>query len=464
MADQKTDFIIQAALLDKYIHLDNPSSDPVGIKVVIKEIKQSPDLQRYFFGQNPSPGWASILYENGFFEDPPDVILVDQGYQTPFWTLSSYLLTVADAVPEVVEKVTREIETNNPITQEHLVKALCKIPAAEGVKFVEKVKEWLRNEYSSFWGVAEGVTDLISYLLQNKFAAEGLELLDELLTPIPSPVRKSGDYIFGGEAKPRQELDYLRQNFWHERMPEFEKKTFPSIIKILEYKLLDAIRVEMKAQGKKIDFTSWESFGWRLSISDSDQNLGDSFKDHLLTALRDSLDSRSKTQPEQIRPILIKYLSDNVILLRRLALFICAMHPITYSDFAKKELLKKSVHDDARIHTEYFQLLNKSYPQLSEKEKDAVVQIILDGPEEEITETKREVAKNSNISLEEYLTRRKNFWIRDRLLMIEDFISSKNRNLLNNLLEIIWKTGASRFSSLVLRGIYGARCKPVVNK
>ena len=58
MDNRRVDFNIQAAILDKFIKLENPSDDQVAIEIVIKRIKESEDLERYFFGQSPTPGWA----------------------------------------------------------------------------------------------------------------------------------------------------------------------------------------------------------------------------------------------------------------------------------------------------------------------------------------------------------------------------------------------------------------------
>lgn len=422
MADRKTDFIIQAALLDKYIYLEDLSIDQVGVSVVIKKIKGSPDLLRYFLGRNPSPSWAKLFYENEFFTTPPNVIEVDNGFQTPYWGLSAYLKSVAESVPDVVGKVVSEIDTNNPVIFEDLLNALSKLPASDTVVFESKIKQWLVSKFVYSWGFAEATANLILIWAEAGFITQAVDLLSLLLQPVPSDTKLLNDYYHGGEGKTRINLDYVRPDLWTEVIPRLSRIAYAEIQKLLEKLLLECLRVEMSAKHIEVDLTTSASFWWRSTIADHEQNHGTGYKDKILVAFRDCLDEGAKEDPRQIRKELERYIRNNIVILKRIAAYIVANNVDLFLDLAWELLEDKEFRSHLNFHNDYFQLLTSSYSHLPQHQQEEILTTIRNGPLEKEKENSRRYALDSGYDVEKYILDKKSLWIRDRLWVIRYYL------------------------------------------
>jgi len=422
MANQKTDFIVQAALLDNYIALEDLSKDPIGAKVVLRKIKESPDLLRYFLGQNPSPAWARLFYENNFFKNPPNVIEVENGFQTPYWGLSAYLKSVAKSVPDVVKKVVSEIDTNNPVIYEDLLNALSRLPASDTVVFESKIKQWLEGKFVYSWGFAEATINLILLWAETGFITQAVNLLSLILQPAPSEAKLLGDYYLGGEGKPRIDLDYMRPDLWSETIPRLSRLAYAEILKLLEIKLLECLRVEMSAKHVEVDLTTSVSFLWRSAIADHEQNHGTDYKDKILVAFRDCLDEGAKEDPRKIRKELERYIRNNIVILKRIAAYIVANNVVSFLDLAWELLADKEFRSHLNFHNDYFQLLRSSYSHLSQPQQEEILAIIRNGPSDKEKDNSKRFALDSGRDVEKYILDRMNIWIRDRLWVIRDHL------------------------------------------
>jgi len=450
--NHKVDFFIQAAILDKYIKLENPADDSVAIGVVIKRVKESQDLRRYFFGQYPSPGWAIILYENGFFESPPNVIDTESGYKIPNWRLSSYLANVASEASNIVDLVVNEIQTDNPVIHSDLIKALIKIPASKAATHTQKVLNWLKNEFTG-WEIAENTSGLILHLAENEYFEESMQLLNAMISPPPSKAQKKGEHYWGGEVRFKYELSYLKPDFWEYTIPKLGEIDPKEIIGVLEKNLLKAVRIEIFAKDREYSDSDWLTYGWRSSVGDSSQDRRDNYKDRILVSLRDILDSWIKEEPLKAENVIEDYLNRDEVILQRLAIFLIAIHSPKYPELCYGLLKRKNLHRDPKFNNEYFTLLGEAYPNLSSDDKQRVLSIILDGPDpKRIENLATEIAIERGVNKEEYARRYKATWIRDRLWMIKE---SLPENLHKQLMEyckdygypehpefLVWSSGA----------------------
>jgi hypothetical protein len=406
--------------LDKYIKLKNPTEDPVATGIVVKRIKESEDLKRYFFGQNPTPGWAEILYSNGLFGSPPNVIRTEGGYKTPPWYLSSYLANVASEVPSIVNSVINELQTDNPIIHADLINALTKIPPSKAADHTRKVINWLDNKFTG-WGIAEATSRLTLNLAENGYIAESMKILNAMISPLPGEARKSDETYWGGEAKFKHDLSYLKPDFWGNILPRLGEIDPKESINVLEKNLLLAIRFEILAKNREYSSDDWLTYGWRSSIGDSAQDSRDDYKDRILISLRNILDSWIVKEPENTRFVIEDYLNREEVILTRIAIYLVAIHSSVYPDLSRALLREKSLHSNLKVHNEYFRLLANAFPSLSLDDRESVLSIILEGPDPQRVEM---LANNLAIrgveDRDEYIKRYKESWIRDRLWVIQN--------------------------------------------
>lgn len=456
MAEKKIDFGVQADILDRFVHLPDLQSDPEGARIVVKRIKESPDLLRYFLGRGPSPAWAEIMYREGLFDHPPQVIHLERGYQTPPWQLSSYLANVARSAPQTVIRVIDQIDTDNPVVQEDLLRALSQIPADNAASRLDKIKLWLANPYTGpYWGLPEAVAVLMIHLGKHDRIQEALDLLDELIRPAATVPSSHGDSTMGGEALSRFELSYQRPDFWNETVPKLERLARQQVVRVLERNLLLAIQLEVEALGANEVISPWRTFGWRSSIDDTAQDIDTRHKDRLLVALRSALERWIDHAAEGARPLIDEYLHRDEIILRRIALFVVGLAPFDFPDLVEAELGNRETHNDIRINNEYFHLLAEGFPALASSARSKVISIIQQGPDQDRTnDLAKRVSRVTGEDPGQYATRFAERWIRDRLWTIRDRLPNDAEQTLHHLLDqydkpdhpefLTWSSGVYR--------------------
>jgi hypothetical protein len=436
VANAGTDFLIQAAALDEYIRMDNPSSDPVAVRIITRRLKESADLYQYFFAQRPAAGWARILFDNKFFDDPPGIVQVDEGFRTPFWAPSAYLVEVAELVPEVVRSVVATIKTNNPVIHNDLIRSLAKLNPEISAAYIGVVKSWLDNPFRlRWWGVPEAAATLMTRLSEAGHVHEAIELLSEILQPIGGRATKHDQYILGGEAQSKYELSYFRPDFWQQMIPTLEKTAHRQVINALEHSLRKALQFELDARGENGRLDSWSAHGWRASTSDTSQDTNSDYKDKLFVALRDSITRLVTVDPAAAREIIEAYLPNEAITLRRMAIYTVSEYPAVFLGIALSMLSNAAIHNDITVHNEYFALLRKTYPLLPESDKKRIISIILSGPNrKEAEEQAQWETKQFDTDISANLDHHIKSCIRNRLWVLRDWLDIETQHYLESLL------------------------------
>lgn len=446
MDDSKPDFLIQAAILDRYVHLDNPGDDMVAVGVILEALKASPDLYRYFFAQKPTAGWAQHLYQYGVFTEPPGVIRDGDSYRTPFWAPAAYLADVAEENAALTTKLVSEIETDNPIIHEYLTKALSVLPAEAVLPCLEKVKKWLQGEYRGWWGLAQNAALLAQGLAERGYILESIHIIDELLEPVPSEQRNVGGTAFRMPATTHFELHFLAPDFWKQILPAICVCSPSRYVRVLEARLVESMELELSDPDVRVGLESPASSWWRSSIGDSNQDSPTDLKHLLLAALRDTLDNWATKNAEEARLVVTDYLSGNKIILRRVALHVAARHLHDFGDVCRSELLDPAFHDDISFHNEYFFLLRKAFSSLSEADQQKVIQIILEGPNPaKLEDSAARAGGDDEAAREKYAVLRRATWTRDRLAVIKQYLDSETEAALADLVDRFGKPDHPEF-------------------
>ena len=431
MDNQNTDYYIQIGILDKFIHFTEPQKDEIALRVVLKRIKESKDLYKYFFSQNPSSGWAKPLYEAGFFNNPPNVEVVENGYRTPPWQPSKYLVTIGGSHPEVTTAVVQEINTNNPLIQADLVEALTTISSDLAVKHIQKIISWMDGKYNfSSWGLPESIVRLILHLFQGGENESAFILLNHLLRPASQNITRKADYIDSFDLKPRFDLSYIRPDFWREFIPTIEKFDHTSIIKLLINKLKEAIDPELSLSTESPS-SNWNTHGWRASIADTSQDkYNSSYKNSLLVALRDSILRYPKDESVYLHSLLVELLNDNYVIINRIGIFAVTKLLPKNLDIAEAIMSDSKYFYNIAYHNDIFNLLGFGFSFFPENSKQKIVAIINRGPlEEEIIRLREKFPNEIDELKQSYIDQ----WVRDRLWMVREYLSQENKTRLDSL-------------------------------
>lgn len=431
MDEKGTDFLIQVAVIDKFIDI-NPIDDPVAADVIICKLKESKDLLNYFFSKRPSSEWAESLFSYGIFDDPVNVIVVENGYKTPYWPQSRYLKEIASLQPELVLRVIQGISTNNPTIQRDLLDSLTDIPKHSPRELFPIIQRWLNNEFYPAWTLmAESAINLILIYFQQEEVEYGIKILKILLNPKPKYLQ-SQDKSYR-EVESQFNLSYLRIDFWKIALINFEKYYPEEVFMCLVEKLLLSLEMEGYIEKKTNEFIPKRSSLWRNSIGDSTQDKYGGYKGVLLVAARDSLLRIIKNNFELGSSLIGFLLSQQVTILNRMALFAIATNPNLFVDLLCKCLLNEEYVYKIEFHNDYFKLLEHGFPTLEEGIQNEVISLILRGPSEEKI---NEISANFNetFTINDFI----NYWVRDRLWVIKKHL---NMEMLEKLVELEEKYG-----------------------
>jgi len=425
MSDRNVPFYTQVALLDQYIHAEDPSSDQEMIRIIIEILRAKSDLRSYFFRSEPSVQWARILSENDFFSTSPEPQKTEQGISLIPWDAQIYLISIAPQVPEIVLKHIKTINGHS-IYFGRAIEALCKIPSRESEKVLPIIIEWIQDETKRGYILNESVKYL-NVLTNDGRWKSSIRLFEKLSAPqiektanLLSGSNFFRDVLIGTKIEPAAGFLALKKN-----VPE-------SMIRILEKNL----RYSSKKSGTASTQTrKIPSHWWRNAIEDTDQDILDSYGDLMLCALRDTLITEVNLNKDLAEKKIIQYLESPYGIFRRLGLYLLWTNGGIFPNLAAAELLKAENIDDIDIHHEYFMLMENCYHLLSSNEKKILLKRILNGPDEEQIHRLADWAeKTHHINRDEYIINQKKAWIRSRLWMIRNDLDNKTKKILEELI------------------------------
>jgi len=453
MSENEVPFYAQTAVLDRYIHSSDPAGDPDALEVILTVLETNRDLRTYFFRSGPSPAWASILSERGFFDNPPPPQRTEAGYVLPRWDVQDYLINVAAEVPDVVVKVAGSIKGQGWYISQ-AIRALCHIPGEQAEKLVPKIIEWLDNPQISRL-IAREVANLVVHLAQSNRLDAAFDLLHALTAPIsPSELKRVGEMRWGAQAAPKFPDVHDAKRFFERDFRQVAVLDPGRAIAMLQEHLCAAVRLEAET----LDSPDFETRSlWRSAIEDSDQDILIAYKHELLRALRYSLEMWVEQDAQAVEPLLRQHLHDERGILRRLGLHILHTFPARYLALVTDALRRVENLDDTGIHHEFFTLLQKGFPHLDAADQTALVAAICKGPPPARVKKLAEwVKQERGVDVEDYSRRHVQFWIRDRLWMLKDYLSGKPVETLEGLVEEFGSPEHPEFSRW-LSGVFSVR-------
>jgi hypothetical protein len=426
-------YYTKKSVLDYYAHLENLSKNHDTALVILDAIKKQNNLRISFFGSKPSAAWAKLLWDHDFLSIPPEPKKDGEGrlfYQG--WDVQYYLISVGMKVPDIVVNHVKSIKAYSWYLG-YAIEALCNTPIEYVEKVVPIIKNWFLEPNHSD-NLKRNTLKLIGILVKNKKVDLALELFEALTAPIGN-LQSNGYHfnreLFGYKAERSTVFDLL-------------KKQQPlRVLEILERHLIRSVygNILPTEETSRIE-ARWS----RSAIEDTNQDRLDEYQDGILRGLRDTLIDLVTNHEGKV--IIEKYLNGNLPIFRRLGLYIIGQTPRIFRETMAKELLNAKNYDNFEIHHEFFTLLNWGYPYLNAEEQDSLIRIILAGPDaERLVKSYDRVDKSWFPSLEKFISDNKDYWIRDRLWMIREYLDKDTADLLENLVKQYKEPEHPEFSS-----------------
>jgi hypothetical protein len=430
VSDKQLPFYTQTALLDQYIHAEDPSADPFALEVIIQILQTDSRLSQYFFRQGPNAAWAKILWDHHFFEAPPPPKKTEDGYILPWWDAQEFLISVADQAADIVVKHVEIIE-GHPTYIGKAIRALQFIPPEQVGPLVPKIIVWLENAEIAK-AIASETFELISKLIEKEYPDIALSLFRVLTAPLPpTDVKEVSGYRLRTEAVSKFRDTWHEEKILPKGLDLFINLYPEQIVTVFEEHLCSALRLEAMAQNRlEVEFSSW----WRNAIEETEQDRHKEYKDYLLQTLRDSINRLAEKNSSITKSIILKYLQDKHEILRRLGIHLLQLFPEKHTDLVTQELQKLENLNDVGIHHEFFLLLFKGYLYLTPQEQEALIASICEGPP---TDYVQSLAKRAEQNYGEdpikYTQLFSKKWILDRLWMLRNYLDGQPKNLLDSL-------------------------------
>lgn len=432
-------FYALAEVLQRYIKASDPAADAVALPIILEALRTNEGLRAYFFGSGPHPQWAPVLWDEGFFNDPPSPQPFGDRHVLPPWYEQHYLISISALFPALLIKHLNHLRSDSGYV-EQTVWALRQIAGEQAELAVPRLLQWL-HDYGVGQTIVSAVVDLIKRLAVDERTGAALELFGGLTAPHPSPraqqIEGIEGYVFAADAVA---LFSTRGGFAHKELPELVRSLSgiapKEVVEILENHLLEAVRLE--SETRKLHHAHvWES--WIDPLSES-RGIGDEYKYILLRTLRQTLSDWADTDAGAVRTVIGDYLAqsrstlEGRSILRRLAVYLLQKYPERYPDMVSKELLDPESLNTLAPKDEFLMLLRKGHRQLKDQDRESLIERISRGlPPEVIAQFEGQSEQDGATEQDQFFQRHEKTWVRDHLAALRDSLSESQTRLLTEL-------------------------------
>ena len=340
------------------------------------------------------------------------------------------------------------MDTCNEWYKAGAVESLTKMEPAVVSTVIPKIIDWIRTA-SPAWSLSRNASELLMYMAKSGYVDDAFALFSVLTSPFLEKNNNETTRFTLNESILLEHSPIKDYKAGNEYIGILEKLDAVKLISILEENLRTAIKQESQLSGQNTSRSSY----WRSAIEDSEQDLGEYAKDSLLRALRDTIEHLITQSIETVRPIIDRYLADDYEIFRRLALYLLHRFPNVFRTLVVQELMNYSNLDETGIHHEFFHLLREGFPVLATQQQSALVNTILLGPpKNELERFVQAVAENDNVNPDEYRKNYTDYWVKNRLWMVKDFLPHESKVVLDNLIAIGGEPDHPDFTSWISSG------------
>lgn len=347
------------------------------------------EYQNYFFSKAKDLKWLRPLKDLGYFQpskNPHPQESDEKGlYTIPVWPALLYLEKIspelsrpenrgyAEEIMQIIREVSRPPSGNkadNYRTWAAFARILSNIPVdLIHCADLDLVGDWVKSQFGSSLLGRELGQHLVPRFLQSSNPAdwEKAERLMEIVTEVRIVEKTYGKEhkVINKEVYAGLDSYSLRELFKH-NSELLGKRVGQGAIKILSKRIKESSTSDSHDELSHI---------WRRAIEDHAQNIGAEDTEHVLvSAFRDVLCSFSSEKTDEARDILRALLTDESVLVRRVALYAINEHYSLYPELFW-EILGSQWFQSEYKH-ELYQLINLNFSKFSPPEQARLIEII----------------------------------------------------------------------------------------
>lgn len=347
------------------------------------------EYQNYFFSKAKDLKWFRPLKELGYFQpsqNPQPQESDEKGFYTiPVWPALLYLeklspvlskpenRSYAEEIMQIIREVSRPQSWNkadNYRTWTSFTRILSNIPV-DLIQYtdIDLVGDWLKSQFGSSLLGRELGQHLVPRFLQSSNSTDWgkAERLIEIVTEVRIVEKEYGKEhkIVNKEVHAALDSYSLRELFKH-NSELLGKRVGQGVVTILSKRIKESSTSDSHDELPHI---------WRRAIEDHPQNVGAEDTEHVLvSAFRDVLCSFSSEKTDDAHDVLRALLTDESVLVRRVALHTINEHYSLYPELFW-EILGPQWFQSEYKH-ELYQLINLNFTKFSPPEQARLIEII----------------------------------------------------------------------------------------
>lgn len=364
------------------------------VEKVLSSVKKETDRQ-YFFSRLNNPLWVGPLRERGYFDSPPRVKQLPDGYvQYPHWPELAYLVSIAGEVTDqIIDIVLALPKTDNPRVYDDILAIALKLEGQDSARLLPKLVEYteLENQF-----LAHRYPELLQHWTTQGNIDEALEIV-KILIPFEDDPR----------AREKQQLRKKDPNTSRsslEPAPRFHQWEYQQILEngvrpLAENKpyqvasiLTDTVAnmIRMRVHREDLDKRRDEDYSeiWCRRLDKPDRDYQD-VKETLVHTLTYACEQVYNKAPESIDALDQVLRNQRWKVFKRLRQQLYASHPNDQTlPWIRELILGHGDYSEWEHHYE-FQLMIRQASEhfgpelLSEGEQSTIVDAILSGPSKE---------------------------------------------------------------------------------
>lgn len=364
------------------------------IEKVLASVKKETDRQ-YFFSRLNNPLWVGPLRERGYFNNPPGVKHLPDGYvQYPHWPELSYLVAVAEeATEQVIEIILSLPKTDNPRVYDDVLAIAIKLEGKKSAELLPKLAEYVRLD-NPF--LAHRYPELLQHWADQGNIDEAIEIA-KLLVPFQEDPR----------ARDKQQLRKNKPNSSGtslEPTPRFDQWEYQQILEkgvrplaehepyLVSRLLIDAVASMIRLGMHPEDFEKGrdEDYSeiWCRRLDKPDRDYQD-VKEVLVQTLTYACEQAYGKAPESIDALDQELRNHRWKVFKRLRQHLYALHPNDQTlPWIRELILGNDDYSKWEHHYEFQLMIRKASENfgsrlLYEDERNGIFDAILSGPSKE---------------------------------------------------------------------------------
>jgi hypothetical protein len=347
--------------------------DPELVDRALEEATKRAENLDYFFENLSSPEWIEPLATRGFFSDPPEQRVDEQGYiRAPGWSASRYLARMAPLAPEAVLKTIRQIDSNNERIHEDFEDAALAMPPEFARVVADLEAHWISSLDHIYYSLPRKTVALIGQLATAGEMDAAVKLFHALFVPMPD--RRDSEWVLRHAQSRFTDWEY------DDLLGKAVAELLPVAPLVLLRALVDLLNQAILHMREDADETPPPDRLWRTRVA-SDEHRAMNVEDSLVSALRDvavSSRERGLLTDEEISDVL---LGSETELLRRIFMHALSREPRPAPDVVRPLVMDVDELVDAEPSVEFRELLRAEAGRLTSAELAQLLAVIDHGPD-----------------------------------------------------------------------------------